>query len=141
MEAPRGCFQAETNTDRVLNMISVDFYGLKTHLSCHVSRFALSNLLRLGQFESGEQAQIVGDNGAPYVLFEPGPTRPGTPSKTKGSLQCRNVGFNARAKVLQPLVDPVAFNHLQNRKPLALGKGHVPYPIFQAQGAFGSGDG
>jgi len=111
-------------------MFLCGFYGLKTHYSWHGAQFALSNRLVVGQFEPGEQTQVVGHNGTPYVLFETCPTRPRAPRKTKGSLQCGYVRFNAGPEVFQPVVDPVAFNHLQGGKPFALGKGHIPNPAL-----------
>ena len=79
-----------------------------------------------GQPDSGQHQQIVGDDAAPYILFEAAPSRPGAAIKTEGSLQRGDSRLDAGAKVAQHLVDPGALGHLDHRKPSLLGEGGIP---------------
>src|ERR1700690_2035692 len=98
------------------------------HFSCTLRLVAVEGL-SLGRFEFGQDSQVVGDYRAPYVLLKPFPFGPGAPSQSKSSLPSGNVGLNSGSKILKLLVNPEAFDHLQNRKSPFLGERN----IFDAQ--------
>ena len=98
------------------------------HFSCALRFVADQEWLSFGQFEVGQNRQIVRDHRTPYVLFKPFPGAPGTAGQSKGPLQPGDVRLDSGSKILKLLINPVAFDHLQNRKPPFLGERNVLDP-------------
>ena len=104
-------------------------YGLLQNIQCLGANVSLPKTfafpyssLRKSQFDSGQHQQVVRYKRAPHVLLKPNPARPITTGKPKTTFQPRDIGLNASPKISQLLIDPVAFDHLQDRKALFLRK-------------------
>src|SRR5512139_2575865 len=80
---------------------------------------------RCSHYQPAQNAEVVGHHCAPDVLLKPYPACPGAASEPKGTFEPGDVGFNPGPKLPQPLVDPVALDHLQHTQALLLGKHHV----------------
>jgi len=81
-------------------------------------------------FQPRQPQQVVGYDGATNILFESSPTRPGAPGQPESTLECRNVGLYAGAEIPKLLVDPAAFDHVQDGDSFALGKGNIGNPFL-----------
>ena len=79
------------------------------HFSCALPSVADQELLSLGQFEVGQDSQIVRDHRTPYILFKPFPCAPGTAGQSKSPLQPGNVRLNSGSKILKLLINPDGF--------------------------------
>ena|SRR6516162_2280014 len=70
--------------------------------------------MRLCQFETAEQHQIVGHHGRPDVGLEVVKPAPGAACGAIGAFEAGDPSLDAGAKVAQPAVHPGAFDHLGN---------------------------
>ena len=78
----------------------------------------------------GQYQQVIRNNRAPNILLETDPSGPITTGKPKRTFQPGYIRLDPRPKVSQLLINPMAFDHLQDRKPFLLGKGYVFSPLL-----------
>lgn len=83
---------------------------------------AFFGALALGQFDACQNQQVVRDDIAPDIAPESAPATPGTAGQAKAPFQSGNIGLDPGAKVLQALVDPMAFGHVEHPKAASLGE-------------------
>src|SRR5215831_13477591 len=80
-----------------------------------------------GAGEPGQQRHVVGDDRRPDIGLEVREPAPGAATQAEGSLQARDVGFDAGAEVAQLAIDPVALDHVFDREPARLVECHILY--------------
>ena len=97
----------------------------RAHLDCQSCGDPDSVTLARGHLQPTQNMQVVRNDCTPDILLKTLPSSPRAAGQSKRSLEPRNRGFNPRPEVAKPAVNPVAFDHLQNRKPPSFGKHHV----------------
>ena len=105
--------------------LSWDFSDFKTEVSNWKWNGFCQRSLCGGHFQPTQNREIVGDYCTPDVLLKPFPSPPGAASKAESTLEPGDVCFNTGAKISQPFVHPMAFNHIQDRQPSLFGKHYV----------------
>ena len=99
----------------------------RAYLSSQASSLQFATL-RQAQLEPGQHEAIIRYQRTPNILLKPSPSRPITTGKSKRTLQPGDIRLNPRPKISQLLINPMALHHLQHRKTLLLGKGHILDP-------------
>ena len=110
-------------------MIFGFFHDFWTNYSFAICRKGNAKTLSLGRFKSAQQKQVVCDNRTANVSDETIPSRPSTPEKAESPFEYGDVGFDAGSKVSELFVDPGAFDHLKNGKPLSFCEGNILYSL------------
>lgn len=101
----------------------------RAHLDCQSCGDADSATLGRGHLQPTQNMQVVRDDCTPDVLLKTLPSPPCAPGQSKDSLEPRNRSFNPCTEVTKPAVDPMAFDHIQYRKPPSFGEHHVFDPL------------
>jgi len=103
----------------------------RANLTPGKGRQGVSSLLRPDQHPQNQH--IVRHDGTPDILAKTWPSLPVAAIQTKGPFQPGNIGFDAGAEVPQLLVNPKAFDHIQNTQASLLGEHHVFDPLVFGQ--------
>ena len=75
--------------------------------------------------KSSQYEQIVCDDGASHTSNKSMPSGPGGPKQTESVFEHVDVGFDTSPEVPELLVNPCAFDHLQDRYPPFFGKSYI----------------